>query len=65
MGSWKTLAFGFLSGLMIVFAEVRTAFDDKPETNPNIPLIISGLGMMGLGGFARDNNVTSEQAGLK
>lgn len=63
--SWRTTMFGIISGLMIVLAEAITAFDSDPKTNPSIPEIFAGFALMGLGSTARDNGVTSEQAGIK
>lgn len=63
--SWKTTLFGVLAGIMIIARQAQTAFDDDPKTNPSIPEIFAGLSLMGLGSSARDEGVTSEQAGAK
>jgi hypothetical protein len=63
MRSWKTSA----AGLGAILATLATAFsqmwDNDPQTNPDwnivLPLLFAGL----TGIFARDNKVTSEQAG--
>jgi len=56
-----------LAGLGTIVATIGTTlnqlFDQNPSTNPDwnfvLPLVLSGL----IGLFARDNGVTSEQAG--
>lgn len=63
--SWKTTLFGS-GGLVAVWLPVILALvDGDPATAPNFNLAISvtipALGLL----FARDNDVTSEQAGAK
>ncbi len=63
--SWKTSAAG-IAGIVGMLAQALAAqFDADPATVANwgivIPATITALGLM----FARDNNVTSEQAGAK
>ena len=65
MKSWKTTLAGLVAGLAILFGEANKALDDDPNTNPSVELILVGLGAMGIGFSARDNDVTSEQAGVK
>lgn len=63
--SWKTTLFG-VAGLIGAIATAAAALlDNDPLTNPNWAAIISaGTVAFGLI-FARDNSVTSEQAGAK
>lgn len=61
--SWKTSLFG-ASGLLIVIAQTLSAlFDNDPATVPNWAAVITSasvcIGLL----CARDNSVTSEQAG--
>ena len=63
--SWKTTLFG-TGGLVLVLVNALAAmFDNDPATSPNWALVIAAaspcIGLL----FARDNTVTSEQAGLK
>ena len=64
-GSWRTTALGALTILGVLVAAGKTLVDGDPLTNPDWPMVISGC----MGGFgliqARDNKVTSEQAGAK
>lgn len=63
--SWKTTTFGILTAIVAVLGAVGAVIDDDPKTNPDwgtvVAAVTSGLGLA----FARDNNVTSEQAGAK
>lgn len=63
MKSWRTTALGVIAGLMIILPEIGDLISD-PE-NFSITIVMSGLSAMGIGWFARDNNVTSEQAGAR
>jgi hypothetical protein len=58
--SWKTTVAGFLGGLILVAQQVLAAIDGDPETKFTVALLLTGLGMMGIGFFARDNNKRSE-----
>lgn len=59
MKSWKTTLAGALGALGIYFATNSTG------TLKVVGEILSGAGTFLLGMWARDNNVTSEQAGVK
>lgn len=61
--SWKTTTVGILAGLSIILAQVSYLLDADPQTTFSLEVVFSALGIMGIGFFARDNNVTSEQAG--
>lgn len=61
--SWRTTLFG-MGGLITVLAAAASALlDGKPETNPDWPSVMAAaaacIGLL----FARDNKVTSAQAG--
>ena len=61
--SWRTTLFG-AGGLIFVIGGTLTAlFDGKPETNPDWTAVVAAvsacIGLL----FARDNKVTSAQAG--
>lgn len=61
--SWKTTVAGITAGLAIILSQVSYLFDADPQTVFSVEAVISALGLIGIGFFARDNNVTSEQAG--
>ena len=58
--SWKTTLFGTLSAIGAYLATVH-----DPAWVATVGKALMALGPMLLGWFARDNNVTSEQAGAK
>lgn len=63
--SWKTTAAGIGAILVAVGGAMSAMFDADPATVPDwgavIAAIIAGIGLI----TARDNNVSSEQAGVK
>ena len=63
MKSWKTTVTGVATILTAVGAALTAMFDNDPSTTIDIAVtiaaVMSGIGLI----FARDNNVTSEQAG--
>ena len=65
MKSWKTTVAGILAALSLLIGEASKAFDDDPRTQPSVELILTGIAALGIGVFARDNNVSSEKAGAK
>lgn len=65
MKSWKTTTLGILSGLGILATQVSYLLDNDAATTFSFEAVIAALGIMGIGIFARDNKVTSEQAGAK
>jgi uncharacterized membrane protein len=69
MKSWKTTTAGLIGGLVLIAGEVCDAIGIpiKDVTNGVFELqnFVTGFAMMGIGLFARDNNVSSEEAGAK
>lgn len=61
--SWKTTVAGITAGTAIILSQVSYLFDADPATVFSVEAVISALGLIGIGFFARDNSVTSEQAG--
>jgi hypothetical protein len=61
--SWRTSLFGILAGLSILISQVKTLLDKDPSTNIDISLIIASITGIIAAISARDNKVTSEEAG--
>lgn len=63
--SWRTTSAGVLAIVASVLGAAATLLDSDPKTNPDWPALIAaftaGAGLLN----ARDNKVTSEQAGIK
>lgn len=65
MSSWRVKLFGVISGLSAILNEVANELDSDPTTHLNIGLIIAAITGIIAAFNARDNKVTSEQAGAK
>lgn len=65
MKSWKTTLSGVLTILGALIVAGKSLLDNDPSTNPDISALMlaitAGAGLIA----ARDNGVTSEQAGAK
>jgi len=63
--SWKTTAAGIGAILMALGSLLQALFDGNPSTEPDyaalVAAIIAGVGLLA----ARDNGVSSEDAGAK
>lgn len=63
--SWRTTTAGIIAIIVAVVGAIGAVIDDDPKTNPDYgavgAAIMAGLGLI----TARDNNVTSEDAGAK
>lgn len=64
-GSYKTTVAGIGAILVAGGSLLQAIFDGNPATEPDyaalVAAIVAGLGLV----FARDNGVTSEEAGAK
>jgi len=60
--SWRTTLAGILIGAGMLLTQVGYVFDSDPLTNFDMGVIPVAFGLFGLGWFARDNKVTSEEA---
>ena len=65
MKSWKTTTAGIAAGLAIIATNLVALLDNDPATVFSIEAVFAALGVMGIGIFARDNNVSSESVGAK
>ena len=61
--SWITTFAGVVAMLAIITPEVQTLFDEDPDTNPDVKVILTAMGVGGVGIAARDGNKSSEQVG--
>lgn len=62
--SWKTTTGAVCALVALILGAASAMLDDDPKTNPdwnNVAIAAVAVGTM----FARDNNVTSEEAGAK
>ena len=62
--SWKTTAAGLVVILLAILTQARNLLDSDPATVFDLDAVLAagaGIGLL----FARDNNVSSEQAGVK
>lgn len=64
-GSWKTTVAGLLTGLASLAFQLSYFLDDNPATVVNFNEVWIALGVLSVGLAARDNSVSSEQAGVK
>lgn len=65
MRSWTTTILGILSASAIALPQLLALFDSDPSTVFDLSIFLGALGIGGVGVAARDNNVSSEQAGAK
>jgi hypothetical protein len=56
MRNWKTTAFGVIAGLSLILGQASTLLDADPETMPAWSHIVEGLGLLGIGIFAKDSS---------
>ena len=63
--SWHTTVMGIIAGLLVALPQAQYLLDGNPETVFSWEALATGLGIMGIGLFAKDGDKTSEDAGLK
>jgi len=64
-GSWRTTAAAIVLALAAVFSAGGAMLDDDPSTNPNWSMVMAEVAAAGGLFAARDNKVSSEEAGVK
>ena len=62
--SWRTTALGVLTFLGALGFQLKYMWDDDPSTLVDWNAVIAAAGVMLVGFTARDNQVTSEEAGV-
>jgi len=65
VGSWKTSAVGVLGAIGIIATQLTYIFDADPNTVFSVEAFVGAFALIGIGWFARDNDVSSEKAGAK
>lgn len=63
-GSWKTTVLGVATLIGALAMAAVALLDSNPDTMPDFTSVLAAFTGLGLV-FARDNNVSSEDAGLK
>ena len=64
--SWRTSSTAIVSAIATVAGAIYVMIDGNPETNPDWQIVVPVvLGLFGIGMQARDNVVTSRQAGAE
>lgn len=61
--SWRTTAVGVLGAFMILCTQAIAVLDSDPATNISFSEVLTALSVLGVGWFARDEVVTSRNAG--
>lgn len=65
MKSWKTTLAGIMSFITLSWTQVQFLLDTDPLTNPDWGIIIGAVTVLSGLLFARDNDVTSKEAGAE
>lgn len=65
MASPRTSVAGILGFLAIVSMQLKASFDNDPTTITDWNVIVEAIAVLGIGLAARDNGVTSEEAGAR
>ena len=63
--SWRTSLSGILTGVGMLCAQLSFGLDSDPKTLVDLNVIITAIGLIGIGMSARDNAVSSKTAGIK
>ncbi len=63
--SWKTTVCGLIVAVILILKQIGNLLDDDPETVMSVEMILGALAALGIGVCARDNGVSSREAGAK
>ena len=63
--SWQTTALGIIAGLLVVLPQIQNLIDGNPATVFVWEFFATGLGMLGIGFFAKDGDKSSEDVGVR
>ena len=63
--SWCTSMAGLFAGLTIILGQVSAVVDSDPTTNMDVSIIVATIAAMIAAFSARDDKVTSRQAGAE
>lgn len=65
LASWRTTLTGGLPAVIVILTQLLYLIDNDPKTVFSVATVISALGLLGVSVTARDNRVTSKQAGAE
>ncbi len=63
LASWRTSLAGLLTVIGVSIPTIKAAVDGDPSTVPDWQIVLAAAGTFVVSLLARDNKVTSEQAG--
>jgi len=64
LGNWKTSVVAFLAALIIILTQLKLLFDGDPATVMDGTKLLEALAVLGIGGFAKDGDKSSDELGL-
>ncbi|MCB9019264.1 MAG: hypothetical protein H6546_02950 [Chitinophagales bacterium] len=64
-GSWRTSLVAYLGAAAIILTQFVNLLDADPNTVFSIEAIMTAAAIFGIGKLARDNKVSSEEAGAQ
>lgn len=58
--SWKTTALGIIAALLLILPQIQAMLDADPATVASWEAFATGLGILGIGAFAKDGDKSTE-----
>ena len=58
--SWKTTISGVIAGLVVILLQIQAIIDSDPATVFSMEAFAIGLGLLGVGAFAKDGDKSTE-----